>query len=369
MSLAVLAGYAKKASYETRRVVRIAGRYSLEREARRLLGDLGLEARKFRITYEKGWARFECAKLNGMSKALLRVRELAEQWAADRSRWENQRGLPYDLQQTEDLLANPELLDIALHEDLLRAATEYLGQVPRLQKIAVWWSPPNETLRGSQMFHYDPQCSLEPKVFINLNDVTAASGPLHFFDADRSAQFNAEVGYARGRIPDEKVFSVCSPADLHSTIGPAGAGVIVDTARCLHYGSRGNKEGRLVFMITYVRVNCIDPGDGDPTLDPVRQEIARVRYPNDPVRNFVLTAPHGSNFILDRLGRIVRKQLRSTLRGRINTVGALKSYKRAKDSERLRDAVRRRMGNKALKERGAQSKSPAKRPSSTTIHE
>ena len=65
----------------------------------------------------------------------------------------------------------------------------------------------------------------------------------------------------------------------------------MDTGRCLHYGSRRNSKGRLIFMINYSRVNCVEPGKGCPVLDPAREEIARTRYADDPVRTYVLTAP------------------------------------------------------------------------------
>ena len=33
--------------------------------------------------------------------------------------------------------------------------------------------------------------------------------------------------------------------------GPAGKGLMLDTSRCLHYGSRGNTIERLVLMFQY----------------------------------------------------------------------------------------------------------------------
>jgi hypothetical protein len=288
----VLAGYAEKARRQTRRFLKIASRYSLEREARHLMAELGQpQGTELRIPEDFGWVHFHSTALSGMEKAVMRLRALGETWVADESRWVNQRSWPRKLTRSEDLLNHPEIMDVALNRDLLRAVAIYYGQVPRLYRVAVWWSPPNDTLKGSQLFHYDGLDSRQAKVFINLKDVSPEAGPLHFLDAAQSARFNAKVGYSQDRITDKDVFSIFSHSDLHTTVGPAGDGFIIDTGRCLHYGSRGNSQGRLMFMVNYARVNCIDPGKGCPILDPVREDLAHTRYAGDPVRIYALTAP------------------------------------------------------------------------------
>ena len=288
----VIAGYAEKARRQTRRFVKVVGRYSLEREARALMRELGWpQGDQLRVPDETGFVRFNAAALPRMKAPLKRLCEIGAAWAADESRWINEKSWPRKLTKSHDLIAHPEILDVALHTDLLRAVAAYYGQVPRLYRLAVWWSPPNNSMQGSQLFHYDGLDSRQAKAFINLKDVTPEAGPLHFLGADQSAEFDAKVGYSQDRISDENVFSVFKPSDLHNTVGPAGEGFIVDTGRCLHYGSRGNSEGRLLFMVNYARVNCIDPGKGCPTLDPVREELVRTRYGDDPVRAFTLMAP------------------------------------------------------------------------------
>jgi hypothetical protein len=288
----VLAGYAAKAHRQSRRFIKVASRYSLEREARQLMDRLGWpQGSELQIPIETGWVRFDTGQYPNLTASVSRLSELGEAWIADEPRWVNQKNWPRNLLRSEDLLAHPEVIDVALNETVLRAAAAYYRQVPRLYRLAVWWSPPNSTLQGSQLFHYDGLDSRQAKLFVNLKDVTAAAGPLHFLDAAQSARFDAKVGYSQERIADEDVFSVFQPSDLHTTIGGAGEGFFVDTGRCLHYGSRGNSEGRLMFMVNYARVNCIDPGKGSPLLDPVREELARTRFANDPVRTYALTAP------------------------------------------------------------------------------
>ena len=288
----VISGYAELARRQTVRFMKVATRYPLEREARHLMNELGWpQGSELRVPVETGYVRFNAAALPSMGETIARLRALGEAWAADGSRWVNQKNWPKKLATSQDLIDHPEIIDVALNTHLLRAAAAYYGQVPRLYRVAVWWSPPNDTLKGSQLFHYDGLDSRQAKAFINLMDITPAAGPLYFLDARQSAIFDSKVGYSKERIADEDVFSVFKPGDLHCAAGPAGEGLILDTGRCLHYGSRRNSEGRLIFMINYARVNCIDPGKGCPILDPVREEIARIRYADDPVRSYALTAP------------------------------------------------------------------------------
>ena len=290
--VAVFSGYAEKARRQTRRFIKVASRYPLEREARRLMDELGWpQGDQLRVPNELGFVRFNAAALPGLADPLKRLYALGQAWVADEKRWVNDKHWPKKLAHTEDVLAHPEIMDVALNEDILRAAAGYYGQVPRLYRVAIWWSPPNDTLQGSQLFHYDGLDNRQAKVFINLHEVTPESGPLYFLDAAQSARFDAKVGYSKARIADEDVFSIFKPEDLHSGAGPAGEGLILDTGRRLHYGSRQNSKGRLIFMINYSRVNCVEPGKGCPVLDPIREELVRTRYQGDPVRTYALTAP------------------------------------------------------------------------------
>lgn len=272
-----------------RRVLRHPG---AELEARRLLGSLRRQGdADLRLDRRTAWTRFDARSFAGAAPTLDLLGSLIRRWVAEKdSRRLREGGCPIDLLLPEDLRAHPEILDFALHDQFLRATSEYLGQVPRLFHLRVWWSPPSDSLEGSRQFHYDHRDRRQVKIFVNLDAVDEAAGPLHFLGADDCARFDARVGYRHGRIRDEEVYSACPREHLRDSCGPAGSGVIVDTARCLHYGSRGNARDRLMLAINYVRANSAVPNPS-PTLDPVREELAARLYADDPVRRFVLTAP------------------------------------------------------------------------------
>jgi hypothetical protein len=60
--VAVVAGYAEKARRQTRRFMKVTRRYSLEREARRLMDRLGWPQRnELQIPIETCWVHFDTA--------------------------------------------------------------------------------------------------------------------------------------------------------------------------------------------------------------------------------------------------------------------------------------------------------------------
>jgi hypothetical protein len=74
-------------------------------------------------------------------------------------------------------------------------------------------------------------------------------------------------------------------------VAPTGSAFVVDTARCLHYGSRGNRLDRFILLASFARVNSVNPGKGCRVLDPVRERLVREFYDSDPVRALVLNSP------------------------------------------------------------------------------
>ena len=62
----------------------------------------------------------------------------------------------------------------------------------------------------------------------------------------------------KARIPDDCVERVLGLDAATKLVGPAGSSAFVDSARCLHYGSRGNRRDRLLLSIQFLRFQA-DP--------------------------------------------------------------------------------------------------------------
>jgi hypothetical protein len=119
------------------------------------------------------------------------------------------------------------------------------------------------------------------KYFIYVYDVGEPEGPFTFLPADTSFRVVNDVRAWRKRhgtgdvesrrYLDNEITAVNAAQDIVTVQGPAGAGVAVDTSRCLHLGSRIRPGAfRLVLYLQYcttreiTNVFDVDRFRGDP---------------------------------------------------------------------------------------------------------
>lgn len=182
-----------------------------------------------------------------------------------------------------DLYEHPQLVDFALSDGLLSLVTNYLGTIPHLNRVDLLYSVAHggEDVISSQIYHLDPEGRRQAKLFLNLRDVGPDEGPFTFIPASETSrivnaikeQRSADEEMAMARYLDGELEQVDGLAKAISVMGPAGSGVLVDTSRCLHFGSRV-KPGtyRLCLYIQY----CSSREHGN------LFDVAR--YAGDPVR-------------------------------------------------------------------------------------
>ncbi len=289
MNFDVTMGYVHLAQRQFTRYLKATLRFPVEMQGKKYLKHLlDNSIYSLSIDVSVGWTRFDVRIIPELKDKFIRIKELAEIWLGEvELRRTNE--FPINLMSTPDLLEHPDILELALHDEFLTPVSIYLGQVPRLTQLAIFWSPKNKTINSSQKFHYDHRDTRQIKIFLNLNDVNEDNGPLCFLPADVSSLFISKIGYNQLKNDDDVVYSACSRSTLIKNVGEAGTGVMVDTSRCLHYGSRQNKEDRLVFMASFVRPNCVNPKKKSRVLDSVRRKFANELYKDDPIRQYALT--------------------------------------------------------------------------------
>ena len=164
----------------------------------------------------------------------------------------------------EDLHCNPELVEFALSEPLLGPVTQYLGMVPYPTRVDLVYSVSRGTDEKieSQLFHLDHEGLKQVKYFIYVYDVGEPEGPFTFLPADTSFRVVNDVRTWRKRhgagdvesrrYLDNEITAVNAAQDVVAVKGPTGAGVAVDTSRCLHLGSRIRPGAfRLVLYLQY----------------------------------------------------------------------------------------------------------------------
>lgn len=157
----------------------------------------------------------------------------------------------YNILTEQDLRDHPVLIDFALSKAVSEIATGYLGQVPRLASLGVFYSEINDTIGGSQLFHVDGDALTQVKCFVNIWDVGEGGGAFTFLRKGDTSNALRNGGLLK-TVSDADLDRVAPKAEKIVAVGAAGSGVFVDTSRCLHQGSRARLRARLVFQFQYV---------------------------------------------------------------------------------------------------------------------
>ena len=144
-----------------------------------------------------------------------------------------------------------DIMRLALARPVLDAVSRYLGAVPILSDVSVMVSLPNLSEIGSQLYHLDFADDRQVKFFVCVDEVTDEHGPFTFLPADESERVVEGLNYDRGRLTIEEVDRFLGPGRDVRLTGRPGQSMLVDTSRCLHYGSRQNSKTRVMLLIQY----------------------------------------------------------------------------------------------------------------------
>ena len=145
------------------------------------------------------------------------------------------------------------LVDFGTSSQVMAAVAPTYGFVPhfstslprgiRLQESSTVHDPtPTAPWRDSQNWHRDYH--IEPTFYVItlIRDVVDEGGPLHYLSASASERVTEAFGYRSRhcsyRLPDEQVYSVVDPSEVHVLKGPPGTTLLIDSTACFHMGSR-----------------------------------------------------------------------------------------------------------------------------------
>lgn len=148
----------------------------------------------------------------------------------------------------------------ALQPAALRIIGDFMGDLPQLSDVLLTLSQPtpNQALSYSQLWHLDHDDKRVCKLFIYLTDVKdTADGPFTFIPAGPSRPFRNTL---KSHMSDAQVFAKTGPDAVKEMIAPRLSSFIVNTARCLHMGSRIQSDhSRLLYTATYIQQPRIYP--------------------------------------------------------------------------------------------------------------
>ncbi len=152
------------------------------------------------------------------------------------------------------LFKNHIVQDLACDPTILKIAQDYLGTLPVLDFVAMWWhtKSPSPDKEAAQYFHFDMERLRWIKFFFYLTDVNEESGP-HIFvpdsHLDNGLPFSLRSkGYTR--LEDSQVDKVFPRASWKVFTGPIGSMIVEDT-RGLHKGKHVENGDRLVFQLQF----------------------------------------------------------------------------------------------------------------------
>lgn len=247
----------------TDRVVSVVKILRNPRDRRRRLKarmDLEADPGSDRVSKTSGDWKLAPATLPGQAEATARTQQIFSKLAAGGAlldaRSRTNKPFLINLRRDRELMQVGEIADFVLSPAILEAATRYLGSAPVLTTLRLWWTPANSTLESSQLYHRDAEGPTQLKFFLHISDVTSRSGPLVYVPADVSRDLMRSLGYQRGKLSDEALEDLGVSAHAIAVTGEAGTALALDTSRCLHFGSRGNEEDRVVLMFQFTPSNC-----------------------------------------------------------------------------------------------------------------
>jgi hypothetical protein len=150
----------------------------------------------------------------------------------------------------------PELLKFALSVPVLELVAGYLGELPVIANLNpyVSLSDDDEEYAGQKLFHLDGEDAKQVKILIAISDCAEDNGPFTFVSRESSVKV-VEKFCADGkptRYSDEDVLSVVPEETWFKFAGLAGDVLVIDTARCLHFGSRVKRGKRLLLELCYM---------------------------------------------------------------------------------------------------------------------
>lgn len=157
----------------------------------------------------------------------------------------------------ELLVRNADIQALMADFSLLEVAQAYLGCLPMLNLVALWWSTSARfsdvaQTELAQLYHFDMDSIKWIKFFFYLTDVTSDTGA-HCFVArsHRSGRQPLELlnrGYAR--INDDELAPYFSEDSIIEMTGPRGT-ILAEDTRGLHKGKPPIRDDRLLLQIEF----------------------------------------------------------------------------------------------------------------------
>jgi hypothetical protein len=159
------------------------------------------------------------------------------------------------------LSADNIFVQYALQPTVINVIATALGEIPWLDYVLLSYSRhTGDDLASSQLWHRDHDDVRVIKLFSYLTDVEEdGDGPFTFLPRPSTDKFG--FPFLGSHFPDDRVFDKVPRGDVKVMKAPRLASFMVDTAKCLHMGSRmAPGHGRLLYTATFFAFPRMYPG-------------------------------------------------------------------------------------------------------------
>jgi hypothetical protein len=159
------------------------------------------------------------------------------------------------------LSADNIFVQYALQPAVINVIATALGEIPWLDYVLLSYSRyAGDDLASSQLWHRDHDDVRVVKLFSYLTDVEEdGDGPFTFLPRQSTEKFGYPL--LGSHFPDDQVFAKVPRCDIKVMKAPRLTSFMVDTAKCLHMGSRmAQGHGRLLYTATFFAFPRMYPG-------------------------------------------------------------------------------------------------------------
>lgn len=153
----------------------------------------------------------------------------------------------------EHLLDDDTIRELIFHPHIVGSIAAYLGELPVFAGIDLWIGRKEELHAGSPFYHLDSAGWGNARFYVYLSDVDVGCGEFTYIPRSDSEAFTRRTGYLGDALSDQQVNSFFGADRSVAVTGKAGTGFLIDTTRCLHFGSRCTTSHRYALIVSYQR--------------------------------------------------------------------------------------------------------------------
>ena len=233
-----------------------------------------LDLSKDKIEMKTGFADVKCDSINNLVNQELTFEKLIiDECESPNEKKSSKKSYLIPKANLDSFDINHAVIKLATNPIILSSIANYIGEAPILWNAQILLSPSTlldrknrllnrfrnlkyrgglDKYQGSQLFHIDADHPHTVKLWVYLSNVTLDSGPLTFIPGRFSDQAIHKLGkYSSNKHLDKNLQEYIDNKEILTR--NAGSVFLIDTGRCLHYGSRdikSNKE-RFALVIYY----------------------------------------------------------------------------------------------------------------------